>query len=112
MPVCADAFEPNNDLAHAKSVAGAASAAVCPAGDIDLYSITLPGSQDVTVDVTYASGGPLMLAILNSGGTPITNGVSQTGGVRAVVLNLPAGTYYARVTGTTDTEYQIAITQQ
>jgi hypothetical protein len=111
MPTCTDANEPNEDLQHAMPVGTSADGAVCPATDVDLFSISI-GNVTLTVNVTYASGGPLALAILNSGGVPIANGSPQTGGVRAQVPNLPSGIYYVKITGSAKADYHLAITTQ
>jgi hypothetical protein len=125
---CADdsATEPNNMLAEATAtgVDGTATfskdgLAICPAGDRDLFAITLSAQTSVEILVDYqADGAELATALLNAGGVPIANSApvsGETHQVRAVSSNLPAGQYYAQVAATiggtlTLNNYKVSIT--
>ncbi len=83
-----------------------AGLAICPAGDKDNYSINIPNEgTNIEVIVVYeAAGAPLTVSILGGTGTAIAMGSpvsGQTDTIRAYVASLPAGTYYALVTGPT-----------
>jgi hypothetical protein len=104
---CADdsANEPNNGLEEATpadpmkafSVEGQS---VCPAGDRDLFAISISemnSAIELVIDFE-AGGAELQLALLNAGGVPISTGktVSEMK-LRAAAQNLPVGTYYASI---------------
>lgn len=125
---CADDgdIEPNNMLAEATNsgVDGTTTfskdgLAICPAGDRDLFSITLSAQASIEIVVDYqADGAELAAALLNAGGVPIANSTPVEGSshqVRAVSANLPAGQYYAQVAATiggtlTLNNYKVSIT--
>jgi hypothetical protein len=107
---CADdsANEPNNALEEATATPvdasmttfSASGQSVCPAGDRDLFAITISqmnSSIELVVDFE-AGGAELQLALLNAGGVPISTGktVSEMK-LRAAAQNLPVGTYYASI---------------
>lgn len=108
---CADdsASEPNNalDVATATPVDGEKTfakdgLAVCPAGDKDLFALTVGTlNEDVELIVEYQSDGAnLVGAILNAGGIPIATTAPVTGNpykVRAFAQNLTPGQYYVQV---------------
>ena len=113
---CADdsTLEPNDSIQMAFQTPVAtqknnlmfAGLAICPAGDVDNYSITITmANQNLEMIIEYdASGADLQGSILNSGGTPIANAAMMTGvsgSRRAYTPNLPVGTYYAKVYGPT-----------
>ena len=101
--------EPNNmlDAATATGLDAAKTysqdnRAICPAGDVDNYAITIATANErIEASLTFdADGAPLKAAILNTGGVPIMNltGVSgQPTMLHAMVQNLPIDTYYFRV---------------
>lgn len=108
---CADdsASEPNNmlDVATMTPLDGMKmfakdGLAICPAGDKDLFAITI-ATQNETVELTaefQANGAPLVGAILNAGGIPIATAslvAGETTKIHAMAQNLPAGKYYAQV---------------
>lgn len=106
---CADDsdMEPNNMLAEAAMTPVDSSKtftvdgrAICPAGDRDLYAVTITtNSENLEATIVYEAGGiELTAAILNTGGVPIqrADGV-DTRTLRASARNLPAGLYYVQV---------------
>lgn len=113
---CADdsALEPNETIQTAfqtpvaaqKASLTFAGLAICPMGDKDTYAITITTEgQNLEVIVVYdANGAVLNASILNSGGIPIANASpvsGMDGTIRAYTAHLPAGNYYAQVTGPT-----------
>jgi hypothetical protein len=74
-----------------------ALAAICPEVDKDNYSMSLTGSgTSVEAVVTWESGQPVNVSLLNTAGSTIKNGIPMgDNGFRACATNLPAGTYYA-----------------
>jgi len=108
---CADdsAIEPNNmlDVATMTPLDGMRSftkdgLAICPAGDKDLFAITLAQqNESITLEAEFSpSGATLVGAILNAGGVPIATAQGVAGEptkIRTVAQNLPAGTYYAQI---------------
>jgi hypothetical protein len=123
------AYEPNNtlDAATPTTITSSTPAtfmldglAVCPARDRDLYAMTLSGpASHIELTVSFgASGATLASAILNAGGIPIAMGTATAEAprtLRAYARNLPAGMYYAQVTGPdagmlAQNNYSLAIT--
>lgn len=111
---CADdsSLEPNNDYHHAFATGVAdqkksipyAGLAICPAGDVDTYSvqITAEGQNLELVTVYDPNGAALGMSILNAGGVSIASASPVTGmqgTIRAYTANLPTGVYYAEVKG-------------
>lgn len=109
---CADdsQLEPNDSymmafqtpVATQKNNVTFAGLAICPEGDKDNYAVTITtANQNLEVLIEYdPAGGDLQSSILNSGGTPIANGSPTAAGMRrAYTPNLPAGIYYAAVSG-------------
>jgi hypothetical protein len=104
---CADdsAFEPNDttQTAFSTTIDSMASmsigpVAICPASDVDHYSVSLSSTKNLEVVVSTPGGSPLSVSILNAPGTPIANGTATSPtSVRACAANLPSGTYFARV---------------
>ena len=90
-----------------------AGLAICPAMDKDHYAVTLSaGNKAIEVVVSWDSGQPISMSLLNAGGTSIGNGTANGDkSLRACAPNLPAGTYYGAVfaTGTTQNNYRLAI---
>ncbi len=86
---------------------------ICPEGDKDIFAAVLPaGNMGFEVTVTWESGQPISMSILNAGGTSIVNGVAMGDkGLRACAPNLPAGTYYGSVfaAGSTKNNYRITL---
>jgi hypothetical protein len=111
---CADdsSLEPNDSIQTAfqtpvatqKNSLMFAGLAICPAGDVDNYGITITvEKQNLEMIIEYDAGGAdLQGAILGPNGTPIANAAQMTGvsgSRRAYAPNLPAGNYYAKVLG-------------
>lgn len=125
---CADdsASEPNNMVAEAtatgvdgNSTFSKDGLSICPAGDKDLFALTLSSQTSVEIIVDFqADGAVLAAALLNAGGIPIVNSApvdGETHVVRAASANLPAGQYYAQVAATlggtlTLNNYRVSIT--
>ena len=90
-----------------------AGLAICPEGDKDNYAVTLSGpNKGLEVVVTWDSGQPISMSLLNAGGASIVNGTANgEKSLRACAANLPMGTYYGSVfaTGMTKNNYRLAI---
>ena len=92
-----------------------AGLAVCPAGDKDNYAVTVSAAnamKAIEVIVSWDSGQPLSMSILNAGGTSIGNGTANGDkSLRACLPNMPMGTYYASVfaTGSTKNNYRLSV---
>lgn len=92
-----------------------ADLAICPMGDKDHYAVTLSAASAnmaVEVIVSWDSGQPLSMSLLNAGGTAIVNGTANGDkSLRACAPNLPAATYHAAVfaTGSTQNNYRLSI---
>jgi hypothetical protein len=91
-----------------------AGLAICPAGDKDHYAVTIsPGAnKGIDVTVSWDSGQPIAMSLLNAGGASIVNGVANGDKMlRACAKNLPPGTYYTVVsaTGMTQNNYRLAL---
>ncbi len=76
--------------------------AICPAGDKDLFAITITtANEDIELLASFqANGAPLAGAILNAGGIPIATASPVSGEtlrIRAFAQNLPPGKYYAQI---------------
>lgn len=126
---CADdsASEPNNmlDVATATPLDGTKTfamdmLAICPAGDKDLFAITI-ATQNETIEMSaefQANGAPLVGTILNAGGIPIATATLVTGEttkIHAIAQNLPAAKYYVQVAASvgatlTLNNYKVALT--
>lgn len=70
---------------------------ICPEGDKDHFAITLTtGNQAIAASVTWDSGMPINVSILNSNAISIANGtMHDSKSYRACAANLPIGQYYA-----------------
>ncbi len=90
-----------------------AGLAICPEGDKDNYAVTISAAnKGLEVIVSWDSGQPISMSILNAGGTSIVNGTAMGDkALRACAPNLPVGTYYGSVfaTGTTKNNYRLSI---
>jgi len=92
-----------------------AGLAICPEGDEDNYAVTIGtanANKAIEVVVSWDSGQPISMSILNAGGTSIGNGTTNgEKSLRACVPNMPVGTYYAAVfaTGTTKNNYRLSV---
>ena len=115
---CADDsnLEPNDTMPFDTSVASTkasitfAGLAICPAGDTDLYTVTIiTANQNLEVLMEYdAAAADLTGAILNNNRVPIANASpTEAGKRRAYTPNLPVGTYYVKIAGPTDGPLQM-----
>jgi hypothetical protein len=98
---CASAFEPNETQATAAAITSGAtnSAAISSATDVDYFSITTTGSNNIVYNLVGPSGVDFDLYIYNSAGTQLGSGTSGTA-TETVTLNAQAaGTYYIKVIG-------------
>ena len=90
-----------------------AGLAICPEGDKDNYAVNISAAnKGLEVIVSWDSGQPISMSILNAGGTSIVNGTAMGDkALRACAPNLPVGTYYGSVfaTGTTKNNYRLSI---
>jgi len=92
-----------------------AGLAICPEMDKDNYAVTISAAnanKAIEVVVSWDSGQPLSMSILNAGGTSIGNGTANgEKSLRACVPNMPVGTYYGSVfaTGSTKNNYRLSI---
>ena len=95
------------------SMISLADLAICPEGDKDHYAITLSqGNQAIEVTVSWDSGQPISMSLLNAGGTAIVNGtMTAERSLRACAPNMPMGTYYGAVfaTGSVKNNYRMTI---
>jgi hypothetical protein len=115
---CADdsALEPNDTVANAfvtnvdaQPMIALTGLAICPPTDKDHYRITLSTTKALEVIASWDSGPALNVALLNAGGTSISNGVAGTNQTRACVPSLPVGSYFASVFGTMQNNYRLSI---
>ena len=119
---CADdsVFEPNQTIATAwptpvgttlDSIA-IAGLAICPASDTDHYGVSIATPRSIRATVSWDSGAPVRISILNAAGTSIMDGVPAGAlASRACISNAPAGKYYPLVqtgNGTTN-NYRLTI---
>jgi hypothetical protein len=92
-----------------------ADLALCPAGDKDHYAVTLSAAnamKAIEVIVSWDSGQPISMSLLNAGGTALVNGTANgEKSLRACAPNLPAATYHGAVfaTGQTQNNYRLSI---
>ena len=105
--VLPDAFEPNNDLAHAVDVGlGLHGTATLTAGDVDVFRVQSQGSissQYLTSETGFfvnQTDVPVSLTLYDQNGQPIGSPVLGAQDCQDVVgfRALPAGTYYVTVT--------------
>ncbi|MBA3454197.1 MAG: hypothetical protein H0T42_13970 [Deltaproteobacteria bacterium] len=70
-------------------------------------------NYDLEVVVTYSGGSSLAVSILGPGGAVLSNGTPNgPSSLRTLVANLPTGTYYAQVSGSTTGTYSIMLRSQ
>ncbi|RMH41963.1 MAG: hypothetical protein D6689_09660 [Deltaproteobacteria bacterium] len=104
-------LEPNDDLNQAYptqipgngSAIAFASLAICPAGDVDLFWLSVDqNGKNIFAEVrdTDRARGELALDLLNEQGTSVSTGTYEDNATLNVRLaNAPQGTYYVRVRG-------------
>ena len=100
-PVCATAFEPNETQATAAAIATGAtnSAAISSSTDIDYYSITTTGTNNIVYSLVGPSGVDYDLYVYNSAGTQIGSSLGSTATETVTLNSQAAGTYYIKVIG-------------
>lgn len=110
--------EPNDDLASANGLGsgGGAQGTISPDTDVDYYSVTVPAGHALFAETSDGAGGcatDTVLALLNPAGDVLTSddngGATSSSGSGAcsridprtnlASAELPAGTYYVRVSG-------------
>ena len=114
------AGEPNETFEMASAVTTGAIGAVCGSGDVDFYSFTLDGNQDLVLVVNFTAGAEsdLELDLVDSAGIVLTRSTGLDGDERidqsAVLGNrLAAGDYAANIYGRTAevaNEYELIVT--
>jgi extracellular elastinolytic metalloproteinase len=93
------------------SLSTTASVTTAPPGQ-DLYSFNLSAGQSASAVLKTAAPGNLHVAILDGSGTVIASGAGGTTNVDEEVGNFvapAAGTYYLRVTGPANVDYQATV---
>ena len=121
--MCADdsASEPNNTFQTATALTLDASRsvvldglAICPAGDVDTYAITLAAGDNLEMLVTFeADGATLTGTILDALGASVVNSTpsaSVPDTFRAYAPTVAAGVYYLQITGPNTGENNYALT--
>jgi hypothetical protein len=98
---CGTAFEPNETLATAASIANAVanSAAITTTTDNDYFKIVTTATSNIVYSLVGPSGVDYDMTILNSAGTSIGSGTGSTATETVTLNNQPAGTYYIRIFG-------------
>lgn len=95
---CTDAYESNDSLGSAKSVAnGTISAQVC-SGDHDYFAITQSSYLSVTLSFTHSQG-DLDMELYSPSGSLVTSSASVTDQEVITLSGLAAGTYKVHVYG-------------
>jgi hypothetical protein len=97
----ATAFQ--TSVATSRSSIDMTGLAICPAGDLDYYEVTLTTTQTLNVTLIYETwGGVLQAQIQTSTGTPIGSLSPISGMMNTIgdsITNLPQGMYYIEVQG-------------
>jgi hypothetical protein len=98
---CGTAFEPNETLATAATIATnvANSAAITTATDNDYFRIVTTATSNIVYSLVGPAGVDYDMTILNSAGTSIGSGTGSTATETVTLNNQPAGTYYIRIFG-------------
>ena len=97
---CVDAYEPNDDPAHAVPIAAGLPyvAGVCDSLDNDWYSLSPTAPSTLTVALTPPSGDGFKVELTDAGGLPIAESATL-GGVEQITRAVDPGTYRLRVYG-------------
>ena len=97
---CIDAYESNDDPAHAAPIAAGAaySAGVCDAQDNDWYALSPAAPSTLTVTMTPPSGDAFKVELTDGAGTPIAESTT-VGGAEQITRAVAPGTYLLRVYG-------------
>ena len=98
---CATAFEPNETQAAAAAITSGVtnSAAITTATDVDYFSITTTGTNNIVYNLVGPSGVDYDLTIYNSAGTSIGSSAGTTATETVSLSSQAAGTYYIKVIG-------------
>ncbi len=100
IPDCADAFEPDNDAAHAVPLVPGVPQdhSLCPTDDQDYQRVEVAWLADLRIEVVADPGAPLLLELLDGTGQPLDASDPDAAG-RAVIEwgPLGAGAYLVRV---------------
>jgi hypothetical protein len=101
-----DVFEPNQTIATAwatpvgttRDSLAIAGLAICPASDVDHYKVSIATPRTIRAIVSWDSGAPVKIAILNAAGSPVANG-APAGELssRACIPDAPPGDYFSLV---------------
>jgi|GEM_PF-1301440 len=99
--LCAGAYEANESIAAAASIAvgSTITAAISTATDNDYYRIVTSATSNNTFSLVGPSGVDFDLGVYNSGGTLLASGVTSTATETVSLASQAAGTYYIRVYG-------------
>jgi hypothetical protein len=117
-----DGFEtlsggPNNDTKETAAALNLPMFAVgpisiCPEGDKDTFLLQVNANSNLEATTTWESGMAVHVAILNSGGTVINNGVvNGAASIKAFAANLPVGRYYVQTSAapTVKNNYRLSV---
>lgn len=98
---CATAFEPNETQVTAAAITSGVtnSAAISTSTDVDYYSITTTGTNNIVYNLVGPSGVDFDLYIYNSAGTQVGSGTGSTATETVTLNSQTAGTYYIKVIG-------------
>jgi Secretion system C-terminal sorting domain/Bacterial pre-peptidase C-terminal domain/Fibronectin type III domain len=98
---CVNAFEPNETQATAAAITNGAtnSAAIESATDVDYFSITTTGTNNIVYNLVGPAGLDYDVTITNSAGTQVGSGTGSTATETVSLTNQAAGTYYIKVIG-------------
>ncbi|MFZ1305332.1 MAG: T9SS type A sorting domain-containing protein, partial [Ferruginibacter sp.] len=98
---CGTAFEPNETLAAAATIASGVtnSAAITTTTDNDYFKIVTTVTSNIVYNLVGPSGVDYDMTILNSAGTSIGSGTGSTATETVTLNNQAAGTYYIRIFG-------------
>lgn len=112
-------IEPNDTLTTANGLAPAASrqGRIAAADDTDLYGFTMVTATETALKVTLTPSAPsasYTIELLNGIGTPLASKSSVDGNAAFVLLKLPAGSYFFRVSSGGEVDplvsYSVAMT--
>jgi hypothetical protein len=98
---CSTAFEPNESLAAATTIAlgSTNSAAISTATDTDFFKITTTATSTISYNLVGPAGVDFDLVIYSSNGTQIGSGAGSTATETVTLATQAAGTYYIKVLG-------------
>jgi hypothetical protein len=99
--VCGTAFEPNETIAAAATIASGVvnSAAITTSTDVDYFKLTTTATSNITYRLVGPSGVDFDITIYNSAGTQLSTSTGSTATETISLTNQAAGTYYVKVFG-------------